>query len=100
MQEGGGRWGERKEGWESSDLTDFRKMEEEERQAGIWKKSLPPSFFTLHLLILSLPFTHPPNSFSLFYLSCFNPALTLHHTASPSPVTHPDLIHTDTHMHK
>lgn len=33
VQEGGGRWGERKEGWESSDLTDFRKMEQEDRQA-------------------------------------------------------------------
>lgn len=33
VREGGGQWGEMKEGWESSDLIDFRKMEEEDRQA-------------------------------------------------------------------
>lgn len=37
VKEGGGRWGrerERKEGWESSDLTDLREMGQEDRQAG------------------------------------------------------------------
>lgn len=51
--------------------------------ADIWKKSLPLSFCTIHLLIPCLSFSRPAYSFSPD--SFLNPASTLR----PSPMTHP-----------
>ena len=58
VQEGGGRWGERKEGWESSDLTDLRKMERGDGQAHIHMEEVSASYF-LHSPSVDSPLPSP-----------------------------------------